>query len=224
MLFCLSIVMDTTGSMGGFIKATRDNIEGILNSLKQVESSLHLEKGGIVGQVVQYKDYADKMTGETDEYITNNFSRLKKKLATFEAKGGADGAGCGKNCEDIQGGLIRALEQIKTKRYRRYNHLILIVGDYPNHGDFDQCTITRNRNNIKIEDVWNQIYSDIRSLDSIRIMFMPVYNAEIVTTMNRMRNALGDSIVDIRPANEGNFTQIVTETCINEYMSFAGIS
>ena len=100
----------------------------------------------------------------------------------------------------------------------------MIVGDYPNHGDFDQCTITRNRNNIKIEDVWNQIYSDIRSLDSIRIMFMPVYNAEIVTTMNRMRNALGDSIVDSRPANEGNFTQIVTETCINEYMSFAGIS
>ena len=225
MLFCLSIVIDTTGSMGGFIKATRDNIEGILDSLKQVESDLHLEKGGIVGQVVQYKDYADKMTGETEEYITNDFSRLKNKLASFEAKGGADGAGCGKNCEDIQGGLLRALEQITKEPYRNYNHLILIVGDYPNHGEDDYCELTQTLSGEYISDLWDDIYQKIRLIRKIRVMFMPVNSDDILATMHRMQLSLGKQIVSSTMiSTETNFADIVKSTTLTEYCGFLGIS
>ena len=226
MLFCLSIVMDTTGSMRFYINATRDNIEGILNSLKQVESSLHLEKGGIVGQVVQYKDYADKMTGETDEYITNNFSRLKKKLATFEAKGGHSGQCCDfKLCEDIQGGLIRALEQITKEEYRDYNHLILIVGDNPNHGETDYCELTQTLSGEYIDDLWFEIYEKIRLIHKIRVMFMPVNSDAILATMQRMQIFLGKQIVSsTMVTTETNFADIVTSTTLTEYMGFLGIS
>ena len=69
---------------------------------KQLETDCEIPEGGIVGQVVQFKDYADIMVGEQEEYITSDIARLKNKLASFKATGGADGAGCGSNCEDIQ--------------------------------------------------------------------------------------------------------------------------
>ena len=222
--FCLSIVIDTTGSMGPYISATRDNIENLIDSLNQLEKECGLPEGGIVCQVVQYKDYADKMVGEVEEYITGDVSRLKNKLNSFKANGGADGAGCGSNCEDIQGGLIRALEQMKKPPFRNYNHLVLIVGDYPNHGDFDQCKITKNRDGELLDDVWERIYKEIRSLNSVHIMFMPVNFAEIVTTMKRMQRKLGTDIVNSTSANRSNFVKIITETTVNEYKKFVGIS
>ena len=166
------------------------------------------------------------MTGETAEYITNDFGRLRNKLATFCPDGGDDGIGCGFGlCEDVQGGLIRALEQMKRPPYNTYNHLILIVGDYPNHGDHPDCGITHTYNGESIEGLWNNIYRDIRSLPSIRVMFMPVSASKITLTLERMRSALGSEIVDSAIAStETNFVEVVTKTTITEYKRFIGIS
>ena len=179
-----------------------------------------------MGQVVQYKDYADTMTGERSEYITDNFTKLKDKLATFEADGGASGCGCDYGwCEDIQGGIIRALEQMKRSPYNKYNHLILVVGDYPNHGDHKNCKLTCTKNGENINTIWNNIYRDIRSFSNIRIMFMPVSENVITLTMKRMQSALGSKIVDSAPVTtETNFVKMVTDTAITEYKRFVGIS
>ena len=212
--------------MSGYIEASKDNIVQILNHLEQIESEYHLPKGGIVAQVVQYKDYADEMTGELAEYITHNFGKLRNKLASFCPDGGASGLHCGYGlCEDIQGGLIRALEQMKQAPYNTYNHLILVVGDYPNHGDHPRCTLSHTKNGESIEKLWNKIYNDIRSLPSIRVMFMPVSDAVITKTMDRMQRALGPKIVDsAQVTTETNFVQVVTQTAITEYKRFVGIS
>lgn len=77
---CLGIVIDTTRTMKYYIDAIIDNIEGILDSLKQVKSDYILYDGGIVGQVVHYKDYANKIKGETEEYITDDFLDSKANL------------------------------------------------------------------------------------------------------------------------------------------------
>ena len=223
--FCMSIVIDTTGSMSSYIDATKENIVAILNQLKKIERDYHLPKGGIVGQVVQYKDYADTMTGERSEYITDNFTKLKDKLATFEADGGDSGADRFCWCEDIQGGLIRALEQMKQSPYNTYNHLILVVGDHPNHGETDDCKIKNSGKLQTISKQWDRIYRDIHSLYSIRIMFMPISPANITHTMKRMQSALGSKIVDSAPVTtETNFVKMVTDTAITEYKRFVGIS
>ena len=217
--FCMSIVMDTTGSMSSYINATRDNIVQILNKLKQIEKDYHLPEGGIVGQVVQYKDFGDSLLGDTEEFITNDFKRLERKLATFEASGGGD------TCEDIQGGLIRALEQMKRSPYNTYNHLILVVGDYPNHGETKNCHVNDSKKLRTIRQQWNSIYKDIRSFSNIRVMFMPVNEIEITHTMRRMQSALGTNIVDSAPVTtETDFVKMVTDTAITEYKRFVGIS
>ena len=221
--FCLSIVMDTTGSMGSYINATRDNIVRILNELEQIERANHLPKGGIVAQVVQYKDFNDVITGDTAEYITHNFSDLKNKLSKFNASGGGD------TCEDIQGGLIRALEQMKQAPYNTYNHLILVVADAHNHEDNSteyRCDYTHNITyNKSFSQVWDDIYVMIKRFKNIKIMFMPVSNQLLLRTAQIMYNALGSEIVDsAEVTTETNFVQVVTQTAITEYKRFIGIS
>ena len=221
--FCLSIVMDTTGSMSSYINATRENIVQILNELQQIESDHHLPKGGIVGQVVQYKNFNgssnETLHGETAEYITHDFGKLRNKLASFRTSGGGDG------CGDVQGGLIRALGQMKQAPFNTYNHLILVVGDYACHRDRPGCRVTNYVNGKSIETVWDEIYRDIRSFTGIRVMFMPISPAQIKLTMARMQSALGPKIVDsAEVTNQTNFVQVVTQTAITEYKRFIGIS
>lgn len=194
-----------------------------MNQLEQIESDRHLPKGGIVAQVVQYKSFScyscDTMDGELAEYITHNFSDLKTKLSSFRASGGGDG------CGDVQGGLIRALEQMKQAPYNTYNHLILVVGDYACHRDRPGCRVTNYTNGKSIETVWEEIYRDIRSFKGIRVMFMPIQPAQIKLTMGRMQSNLGSDIVDSAVVtNQTNFVQVVTQTAITEYKRFIGIS
>ena len=172
-----------------------------------------------MGQVVQYKNFNDHLHGEKQEYITDDFNSIKLKLASFRASGGGDG------CGDIQGGLIRALEQMKLSPYDNYSHLILIVGDYANHVDTIGCNVREYINGMSIEEVWYYIYEDILSFANIKIMFMPIYPAGIKCTMKRMEQALGNTIVEsAEVTTETNFVEVVTSTTVNEYKRFIGIS
>ena len=221
--FCLSIVMDTTGSMEEYINTTKDIIKEILENIKQIEKYFALKEGGIVGQVVQYKDFKDELTGELDEYITSDFNRLKNKLATFEADGGGD------TCEDIQGGLIRALEQIMRPEYKDYNHLILIVADAHNHEDGNEdvgCDYDQNVTYGKsFASVWEDIYDMIRKISNIRIMFMPVSNHYLERTAKIMEKGLGSSIVNTSIlSTEENYGEVITSVVRSEYKRFISIT
>ena len=96
--FCITIIMDTTGCMKDYIEATKNNITNVLTMLqdevKRLKLSRIIQEGYIVGQVVEYKDFNDTIS--STEFITEDFTRLKVKLATFDADGGGD------YCEDIQ--------------------------------------------------------------------------------------------------------------------------
>ena len=221
--FCLSIVMDTTGSMSSYIKATKERINEILEKLKQIEKYYELDEGGIVGQVVQYKDFKDELTGELEEYITNDFDRLKNKLASFNAKGGGD------TCEDIQGGLIRALEQMRQPEYRDYNHLVLIVADAHNHEDDTEDDCCDYFQNVTYEksfgSVWEDIYDMIRDFQKIRIMFMPVSNHDLERTAMIMEKGLGSLIVNTSIlSTEENYGEVITRVVTSEYKRFISIS
>ena len=218
--FCMSIVIDTTGSMSSYINATRDNIVQILDTLKKVEEEYGLPSGGIVAQVVQYKDFNDELTGVTDEFITNYFYHLEYKLSSFRA------SGCGDTCEDIQGGLIRALDEMEREPYDKYNHLVLIVGNAHNHEDYDEdCSYTKNATYKKsFAGVWDDIYCRIRRFRSIRVMFMPVSGNLLLRTAKIMESGLGSSIVDSASVStEEDFVDIVTKTTVREYKRFIGI-
>ena len=215
--------MDTTGSMSSYIKATKEKINEILEKIKQIKEYYELDEGGIVGQVVQYKDFKDELTGELEEYITNDFDRLKNKLASFNAKGGGD------TCEDIQGGLIRALEQMSQPEYKDYNHLVLIVADAHNHEDGKEDCGCDYRQNVTYEksfaSVWEDIYDMIRDFQRIRIMFMPVSSHDLERTAKILEKGLGSYIVNISTlSTEENYGDAITRVVTSEYKRFISIS
>ena len=82
-LFCVSIIIDTTLSMDEYIKGARDCIVQILNEMKNIQKERGVEGEGIVGQIVQYKDYQDEVRGSYGinsnlPVITENFDHLRQ--------------------------------------------------------------------------------------------------------------------------------------------------
>ena len=99
--FCLSMLMDTTGSMGSAINAVKVTIEGLLKKLESIKSKAGGRGGAIVGQIIQYKDYSNRTYTDNDCSIISNFSELRRRSERCDANGGA----CGGWCEDMQYGL-----------------------------------------------------------------------------------------------------------------------
>lgn len=48
--------------------------------------------------------------------------------------------------------------------FKDNNHLILIVGDNPNHRELDFCELTKTWNEQYIDDLWFDIYDKVLSI------------------------------------------------------------
>ena len=192
--FCLSIVMDTTGSMCSAINSVKESIENLLRELE----SIQLQSGGtgsIVGQVIQYKDYSERSETDNNCSITSDFSQLRRRLEDYCADGGGDGSLCGSFCEDMQYGVKCALANMTQSQYKDYYHMMIIIGDYPCHGDDpnERCyNATNPREGRKINDLWSDYFSQMKSFEHLQVWFMPISPGEIRLTYNRFNSNLRD--------------------------------
>ena len=220
--FCITIIMDTTGSMKDYIEATKNNITNVLTMLqdevKRLKLSRIIQEGYIVGQVVEYKDFNDTIS--STEFITEDFTRLKAKLATFDADGGGD------YCEDIQDGFERAI--VEMKKYKDYNHMILVCADAPNHVDDDSsCDYEKNvRHNKSFDSVWKMIYADLRRFHSLKVLFMPVIGDGLMKTAEIMEEGLGKEIVMSQSVSKdgSEFSNCLMDTIRDGFRRLPGIS
>ncbi|KAM7454191.1 hypothetical protein BLSTO_05054 [Blastocystis sp. subtype 1] len=119
--FCLTVVMDTTGSMRKAINSVKVTIEGLLGKLESIKAKAGGRGGAIVGQIIQYKDY--KNTIDNNCSITSDFSALRRRLEGFSATGGSNCCGS----EDIQYGVKCALANMRQSQYMDYHHMMVIV-------------------------------------------------------------------------------------------------
>ena len=150
--------------------------------------------GELVGQVVQFNECEDNPSDNTEENITNNMIALKKKIYSLKARS-EECVSSKCSCKNIQEGLIRALKSIKRSDYLEYHHRIIIIGDYPNHLDHEDCQYAGTDKVDQIENTWNLIYQEILSIPNRRIIFLPLGCGQIVNTMRRMQSRLGSYIV-----------------------------
>ena len=114
-------IVDTTGSMGGFIEAAKQQLldaMGLLSSDRDIDLQVGL---------VEYRDHPPQ-----DEMITrlyhlkSNLQRLQKEISKLQAQGGGDGA------EAVYRGVYDACTQMKWREHScRFG---ILVGDAPPHG------------------------------------------------------------------------------------------
>ncbi|OAA57623.1 MHCK/EF2 kinase [Niveomyces insectorum RCEF 264] len=115
----LLFLIDTTGSMGSYIEAAKNQIRSIVNDI----GIAFLNEAEVRMAVVGYKDHSDSPNIQFLDFTTSS-SQVRSFLDTLSATGGADAP------EDVLGGIWRAL----NANWRHRTRCIIHIADAPPHG------------------------------------------------------------------------------------------
>ena len=116
----LVFIMDITGSMEKFVNFTKEKIMFIINKI--TEESTVIVRLGFMG----YRDDLDVKTLEYYKFpeLSSDVAYFKQSLESIRVGGGGD-------CEDMAGGLTRALEY----DWKSKSKFAILIADAPCHGE-----------------------------------------------------------------------------------------
>lgn len=114
----LAFIIDTTGSMGPFIEAARQQLVDAMTKLSTA-ADIRLNVG-----MVEYEDYCDKEVTRVHPF-TSDLKSVQKKLAAMRAGGGGDPP------EAVYEGVKAACQVLEWRRHAR--RLGILIGDAPPH-------------------------------------------------------------------------------------------
>jgi len=118
----LAFVVDTTGSMGSFIKQAQNHMTGLLNILSKA-AKVNLRSG-----IVEYRDHPpEERTFITKIHpFTEDLRKIQQSIDVLDPEGGGDGP------EAVYDGLSDACTKLQWRPHAR--RLMILIGDAPPHG------------------------------------------------------------------------------------------
>jgi Mg-chelatase subunit ChlD len=116
--------LDTTGSMGGLIRAAREKIWSIATTLAQAQPAPEIRMG-----LVAYRDRGDAYVTRVVD-LSSDLDTVYARLMAFRAEGGGDGP------ESVNQALSDAVERISWSQDPNAYKVIFLVGDAPPHMDY----------------------------------------------------------------------------------------
>jgi hypothetical protein len=120
----LAFVVDTTGSMGAFINAARQQMVDTLKAL----TAAAVQPVDLAVGIVEYRDHPPQDNSFVFQVyaFTANLAQAQKSIEKLKPNGGGDGP------EAVYDGLRAACTELK---WRQHSHrLAILVGDAPPHG------------------------------------------------------------------------------------------
>ncbi len=120
----LVFVLDTTGSMGGFIDAAKEKIWSIATTMAGAQPAPEIRVG-----LVAYRDRGDEYVTQVFD-LTSDLDSMYAHLMDFKADGGGDGP------EAVNQGLHDAIERISWNPQASTYKVVFLVGDAPPHMDY----------------------------------------------------------------------------------------
>jgi Mg-chelatase subunit ChlD len=120
----LVFVLDTTGSMGGFIDAAKDKIWSIATTMARAQPAPEIRVG-----LVAYRDRGDEYVTRVFD-LTTDLDSMYAHLMDFKADGGGD------TPEAVNQGLQDAVERISWSPQASTYKVVFLVGDAPPHMDY----------------------------------------------------------------------------------------
>ena len=120
----LVFVLDTTGSMGGFIDAAKEKIWSIATTMAHAQPAPEIRVG-----LVAYRDRGDEYVTRVFD-LTTDLDSMYAHLMDFKADGGGDGP------EAVNQGLQDAIERISWSTQASTYKVVFLVGDAPPHMDY----------------------------------------------------------------------------------------
>lgn len=136
-------IVDTTGSMGSFIEAAKQQLLDAM-SLLSSDRDIDLQVG-----LVEYRDHPPQDAMITRVYhLKSNLQQMQKEINKLQAQGGGDGA------EAVYRGVYDACTKMKWREHScRFG---ILVGDAPPHG-FPKWWNERMGENLRYSgDAWTE--------------------------------------------------------------------
>ena len=117
-------VLDTTGSMGGLIEGAKAKIWAIANAISGRDPAPDVKFG-----LVAYRD-------RCDDYVVKHYGLTDDTDLTFRHLSALRAAGGGDMPEDVNAGLLEAVDSIQWSTGEQVLKIIFLVGDAPPHMDY----------------------------------------------------------------------------------------
>ena len=145
--FC--VMLDCTGSMGGYIAMSKNKVKDIMAQLKEAYPNSEIRIS-----IVAYRDIQDPKRFELQQF-TDSSDEAKSFLNKLQAQGGGD-------CpEDINGAFQKALFSLEWKNPVR---LLVLVADAPCHGKIFHKEHDDHPNGHKSDMDWEKIFQKLVDL------------------------------------------------------------
>ena len=120
----IGIVMDTTGSMRGWLNQAKDTVWPVANAVQlQLQAMKPRAEVAVRAAVVSYKDFGDAGHLQKQDFTLEG-SEIVKLLEKVSATGGGD------TCEDVAGALAAA----EALNWQSSNRVVVHFLDAPPHG------------------------------------------------------------------------------------------
>jgi uncharacterized protein YegL len=117
-------VLDTTGSMGGLIQASKEKIWSIASTMAQAQPAPEIKMG-----LVAYRDRGDDYVTQLVD-LSEDLDSVYATLMDFRAAGGGDGP------ESVNQALYDAVHKISWSQQMDAYRVLFLVGDAPPHMDY----------------------------------------------------------------------------------------
>ncbi len=117
----LAFIVDTTGSMGGLIRAAQQQMIAMMNALTQA-ADVDIRLG-----IVEYRDHPPQDELVFRAYpLTSDLKQAQEAINGLKADGGGDGP------ESVFDGVMAACQKLEWRANAR--RIAVLVGDAPPHG------------------------------------------------------------------------------------------
>jgi Mg-chelatase subunit ChlD len=116
--------LDTTGSMGGLIQASKEKIWSIASTMAQAQPAPEIKMG-----LVAYRDRGDSYVTQVVD-LSEDLDSVYATLMDFRAEGGGDGP------ESVNQALHDAVNTISWSQAEDAYRVVFLVGDAPPHMDY----------------------------------------------------------------------------------------
>ncbi|WP_316367599.1 vWA domain-containing protein [Candidatus Thiodiazotropha sp. CDECU1] len=116
--------LDTTGSMGGLIEASKEKIWSIASTMAQAQPAPEIRMG-----LVAYRDRGDSYVTQVVD-LSEDLDSVYATLMDFRAEGGGDGP------ESVNQALHDAVNKISWSQDEDAYRVVFLVGDAPPHMDY----------------------------------------------------------------------------------------
>ncbi|MEA5471887.1 vWA domain-containing protein [Spirulina sp. 06S082] len=138
----LCFAIDTTGSMGGFIRSAQQQLLDTM-SLLSADGNINLQVG-----LVEYRDHPpQERSFVTRIYpLTADFSQMQTSINRLQAAGGGDAP------EAVYQGVFDACAKMQWREYSC--RFVMLVGDAPPHGFFSWLRDNTGRSVSSGGDTW----------------------------------------------------------------------